>query len=56
VVSLTFAGESGRPPSAADLRGALREALGSDPGELTVTPVAGGASRESWLIESGRGR
>jgi aminoglycoside phosphotransferase (APT) family kinase protein len=47
---------SAEPPSAAALREALRDALGSDPGELTVTPVAGGASRESWLFESPRGR
>jgi aminoglycoside phosphotransferase (APT) family kinase protein len=44
------------PPDAAGLRSALRDALGSDPGEASVAPVPGGASRESWSIESDRGR
>jgi aminoglycoside phosphotransferase (APT) family kinase protein len=47
---------SAEPPSTADLRTTLREVLASDPGELTVDPVGGGASRESWEIGSTRGR
>ena len=44
------------PPDESRLRKTLTDALGSDPGELTVSPVAGGASREAWSIESSRGR
>ena len=38
-------------PSTDDIRSVLAE-LGSDPGELTLSPIPGGASRETWLVES----
>jgi aminoglycoside phosphotransferase (APT) family kinase protein len=38
------------------VRAALAEVLGGDPGELELTRLAGGASRESWLAEGGAGR
>jgi aminoglycoside phosphotransferase (APT) family kinase protein len=41
------------PPDAAPVREALAEALGSDPGELTLEHVPGGASRETWLLAAG---
>jgi aminoglycoside phosphotransferase (APT) family kinase protein len=34
----------------------LSEALGVDPGELRLTTIPGGASRETWLIEGDAGR
>ena len=41
------------PPGAAPVREALAEALGSDPGELALEHVPGGASRETWLLAAG---
>jgi aminoglycoside phosphotransferase (APT) family kinase protein len=42
------------PEAAADLAAGVREVLTShledDPGELRVSPVPGGASRETWLV------
>jgi aminoglycoside phosphotransferase (APT) family kinase protein len=38
-----------------DLAEGVRAALSED-GELTLTPVPGGASRETWLVEGERGR
>jgi aminoglycoside phosphotransferase (APT) family kinase protein len=37
------------------VRSVLSE-LGDDPGELTVGPIPGGASRETWLVEGQGGR
>jgi aminoglycoside phosphotransferase (APT) family kinase protein len=34
----------------------LSEVLGEDPGEIEMTPIPGGASRETWLVEGKRGR
>ncbi len=34
----------------------LTEVLGEDPGEIALTPIPGGASRETWLLEGERGR
>ena len=34
----------------------LSEVLGEDPGEIEMTPIPGGASRETWLVEGERGR
>jgi aminoglycoside phosphotransferase (APT) family kinase protein len=44
------------PPNGVHVRAALARALGSDPGEVSMAPVPGGASREAWSIESSRGR
>jgi aminoglycoside phosphotransferase (APT) family kinase protein len=44
------------PPDAAAVREALAEATGSDPGELALEHVPGGASRETWLVAGGGGR
>jgi len=44
------------PPEQASLREALGEALGEDPGELTLEHVPGGASRETWLVAAGERR
>lgn len=35
---------------------ALLEEAGADPGELSLSAVPGGASRETWLVEDGGGR
>jgi aminoglycoside phosphotransferase (APT) family kinase protein len=43
-------------PDPAAVRAALAGALGSDPGELGLSPIEGGASRESWLVEAGARR
>ena len=40
---------------AAGVRAVLGE-LGEDPGELALSPIPGGASRETWLIEGKGGR
>jgi aminoglycoside phosphotransferase (APT) family kinase protein len=40
---------------AAGVRAVLAEA-GKDPGELELSPIPGGASRETWLIEGDGGR
>ena len=40
---------------AAGVRAVLAE-LGEDPGELALSPIPGGASRQTWLIEGKRGR
>ena len=42
-------------PPVAGVREALAGAVG-DPGEVELTPIPGGASRETWLIESPKGR
>jgi aminoglycoside phosphotransferase (APT) family kinase protein len=34
----------------------LSEVFGEDPGEIEITPIPGGASRETWLVEGERGR
>jgi aminoglycoside phosphotransferase (APT) family kinase protein len=44
------------PPDPAAVRAALAEALGADPGELGLTAIGGGASRESWLVAGQGGR
>jgi aminoglycoside phosphotransferase (APT) family kinase protein len=38
-------------PSAAAVREVLAEVEESDPGELGLSPIPGGASRETWLVE-----
>ena len=43
-------------PDPGAVREALSEAAGADPGELELTPIEGGASREAWLVESGSQR
>jgi aminoglycoside phosphotransferase (APT) family kinase protein len=48
-----------RPPEdgpAAGLRELVAEAIGSDPGALQISTIAGGASRETFLAESAGGR
>jgi len=42
-------------PSADNLRALIAEVDG-DPGELTLSPIPGGASRETWLVEGADGR
>jgi aminoglycoside phosphotransferase (APT) family kinase protein len=37
------------------VRSVLEEA-GDDPGEISLAPIPGGASRETWLVEGPRGR
>ena len=44
------------PPAAEAVREALGEALGDDPGELSLEHVPGGASRETWLVAGDGGR
>jgi aminoglycoside phosphotransferase (APT) family kinase protein len=39
-------------PPAAGVREILREAEESDPGEVELAPIPGGASRETWLVEA----
>ena len=41
---------SNAPPAAA-VREVLSEVEGGDPGEVELTPITGGASRETWLVE-----
>lgn len=43
-------------PHAGRVREALAESLGEDPGELELTAIPGGASRETWLVEAKAGR
>jgi aminoglycoside phosphotransferase (APT) family kinase protein len=43
------------PPDAEAVREALRGALEADPGPLTLEAVAGGASREAWLVTTADG-
>jgi aminoglycoside phosphotransferase (APT) family kinase protein len=43
------------PELAEGIRSVLAD-LGDDPGELTLSPIPGGASRETWLVEGGDGR
>ena len=38
-------------PAADRVRSLVAEAEGSDPGELSLRPIPGGASRETWLLE-----
>jgi aminoglycoside phosphotransferase (APT) family kinase protein len=48
-----------RPPEnalSAGLRELIAEATGSDPGALSLSTIPGGASRETFLAESGGGR
>jgi aminoglycoside phosphotransferase (APT) family kinase protein len=40
-------------PAADSVRDVVAEATGDDPGELALSAIPGGASRETWLIESG---
>ncbi|MGH2957251.1 MAG: phosphotransferase family protein [Solirubrobacterales bacterium] len=42
---------------AGDVRAVLDGLLGGDPGEISLSPIPGGASRETWLVqgESGAG-
>ncbi len=44
------------PPDPAAVRAALAEATGADPGELELTPLGGGASRQSWRVAGSAGR
>ena len=44
------------PPAAADVRAALGDALGADPGDVELEHVPGGASRETWLVAADDGR
>jgi aminoglycoside phosphotransferase (APT) family kinase protein len=46
---------SGAPP-AAGVREVISELDDGDPGEVELTPIPGGASRETWLVEGGAGR
>jgi aminoglycoside phosphotransferase (APT) family kinase protein len=43
-------------PHAGRVREALAESLGEDPGDLELTAIPGGASRETWLVEAEAGR
>jgi aminoglycoside phosphotransferase (APT) family kinase protein len=43
-------------PAAAGVRELLTEALGEGPGEVELTPIPGGASRETWLVRGQRGQ
>src|SRR6266511_1052681 len=43
-------------PAADGVRAAVAEATGQDPGEVSMTPIPGGASRETWLVEGDAGR
>lgn len=40
-------------PPEAGVREVVRELEGGDPGELELTPIPGGASRETWLVQAG---
>ncbi len=44
------------PPDPGLVREALAEAAGEDPGELRLSRIPGGASREVWLVEGEGGR
>jgi len=44
------------PPAAEDVRAALRDAVASDPGEVEVEHVPGGASRETWSVRGSAAR
>lgn len=44
------------PVDPAAVREAVAGAVGADPGELELTPVAGGASRQTWLAAGGERR
>jgi len=41
------------PPHPAAVRAALAEAIGSDPGEIGLSPIEGGASRQTFVVEAG---
>ncbi len=43
-------------PAPDDVRSALTDALGVDPGAVTLTPIPGGASRQTFLVEGGESR
>ena len=43
-------------PDGAAIREALAEAVGEDPGELALSAIPGGASRETWLVEAESGK
>jgi aminoglycoside phosphotransferase (APT) family kinase protein len=43
-------------PPAEGVREVLAEVLGEDPGELKLSPIPGGASRETWVVETGSHR
>jgi aminoglycoside phosphotransferase (APT) family kinase protein len=43
-------------PASDQIREVLRVATGTDPGELRLSTVPGGASRETWLLEGGGGK
>ena len=43
-------------PAPDDVRSALTDALGGDPGAVTLTPMPGGASRQTFLVEAGEAR
>ena len=47
-------GDEAEPTLAAGVRAVLAE-LGEDPGELALSPIPGGASRETWLVEGDGG-
>ena len=42
-------------PPVEGVRELLAEALGEDPGAIGLTPIPGGASRETWLVRGERG-
>ncbi|HKH40901.1 MAG TPA: phosphotransferase family protein [Solirubrobacterales bacterium] len=42
-------------PSTESVRSLIAD-VDADPGELSLSPIPGGASRETWLIEAGEGR
>lgn len=43
-------------PLARGVGAVLAELEGADPGDLTLRPIPGGASRQVWLVEAGEGR
>ena len=43
-------------PAAERVRDVLAEAIGENPGSVTLSPIPGGASRETWLVEAGESR
>jgi aminoglycoside phosphotransferase (APT) family kinase protein len=49
-------GEAASAPDAQVVRELLAEALGTDPGPVTLTAIDGGASRETFMAEAGERR
>jgi aminoglycoside phosphotransferase (APT) family kinase protein len=48
--------ETAAPPDGAAVREVLRDAGEGDPGPVTVSPIEGGASRETFLVEAAERR